>query len=442
MGRGQTRTRSATQASAGVAKPSVQQSAPALPRRAAGELDGPASQSNLRQAHEGSSSPINDNPDNNMRVDSPSMQRALPTSRTRFITTKNWNHTALLQKGRHFHTPLRVSIMDKFERVEKALAKFERDGVPLIITDCHQHSAWPNGNGIFTIDWLIRKYGNINITARNIHNCLDEQAKLADFVAQSRSMGVYASDNESKRLYAKDAPCPAEWKQWLQESGTVPLNLRPCSTNDLLQYLYEYEAVENLMCYYGIGDTFTPCHKDLCGSTGHNLMCHTEDGGSSFWFMTASGSAPVVAKHFQSRFGQELDWESYVVSVEDFAEAPFDVYVVEQKLGDLVLVPPRSCHQVVNRGGLTMKMSWSRMTMKGLEIALHHELPIYRRVCRKEHYRVKTVVYRSLLHYTGVLASSDSPHTSQSSSTTHRAHPPHSHSPGDNASPSLHSFDP
>jgi len=132
------------------------------------------------------------------------------------------------------------------------------------------------------------------------------------------------------------------------------------------------------MCYLGIGDTYTPCHKDLCASSGHNLMCYTEEGGSSIWFMTKSSDAIAASAYFHS-LGQELDHENHVISVRELARAPFDVYVLEQRLGDLVLVPPRSCHQVVNMGGLTIKTSWSRMTVPGLVAGYFHELPIYRR---------------------------------------------------------------
>ena len=197
--------------------------------------------------------------------------------------------------------------------------------------------------------------------------------------------------------YGKDAQCPEEWKQWVNSTGILPKSLRPNGTNDLLKNLdtsvrisytlhvhtliaaIVQEAVESLMCYLGTGDTFTPCHKDLCASSGHNIMCYTEDDGSSFWFMTASTDAPKAGEYFQSHIGLELDWEDHVATVEEFAGATFTIYVAEQRLGDLVLVPPRSCHQVVNKGGLTMKTSWSRMTIAGLRAALHHELPIYRR---------------------------------------------------------------
>lgn len=99
---------------------------------------------------------------------------------------------------------------------------------------------------------------------------------------------------------------------------------------------------------------------------------------SQFWFMTKSSDAPKVADFFRS-LGQEVDKESYAVTIEELKKAPFEVYITEQKLGDLVIVPSRSCHQVVNTGGLTVKASWSRMTLKGVATAIRHELPIYRR---------------------------------------------------------------
>jgi hypothetical protein len=132
------------------------------------------------------------------------------------------------------------------------------------------------------------------------------------------------------------------------------------------------------MCYVGPGDTYTPCHKDLCASIGQNIMCHTESSSSSFWFMTESSSAPAVAAYFQ-KLGQELDMETHVITLEELEKAPFKVYITEQRLGDMVVVPPRSCHQVVNNGGITLKMSWSRLTVDSLKVALYHELPIYRR---------------------------------------------------------------
>lgn len=70
------------------------------------------------------------------------------------------------------------------------------------------------------------------------------------------------------------------------------------------------------MCYLGIGDTFTPCHKDLCASSGQNLMMYAENGGSSFWFMTASSDAPEVTRFFHEELQQELDHETHVITID------------------------------------------------------------------------------------------------------------------------------
>ncbi|KAG2158298.1 uncharacterized protein EDB93DRAFT_658927 [Suillus bovinus] len=156
------------------------------------------------------------------------------------------------------------------------------------------------------------------------------------------------------------------------------------------------------MCYLGVGDTFTPFHKDLCASSGQNLMCYTENGGSSFWFMTESSAAPAMAEFFQ-KINEELDFETHVVTLKELGRSTLKIYIAEQTLGDLVLVPPRSCHQVINNGGITMKTSWSRMTFKGLSNALYHELPVYHRVCRPETYKVKLNIYCALHRQTQML---------------------------------------
>ena len=71
-------------------------------------------------------------------------------------------------------------------------------------------------------------------------------------------------------------------------------------------------------------------------------MCYTEDGGSSFWFMTNPSDCGAVTDYFRE-LGHELDWEDHVATIDELAKASFDVHIWEQKLGDLVLVPPRRC---------------------------------------------------------------------------------------------------
>lgn len=95
--------------------------------------------------------------------------------------------------------------------------------------------------------------------------------------------------------------------------------------------------------------------------------------------MTSTRDSHKAARFFQQQLGAEVDWKRFHASKEDIHAMPFPLYKTNQKIGDLVLVPRESLHQVTNRGGLTIKIAWSRMTLNSLHDALHHELPVYQR---------------------------------------------------------------
>ncbi|KAG1803703.1 uncharacterized protein HD556DRAFT_601948 [Suillus plorans] len=329
------------------------------------------------------------------------------------ISTKGWTLAQLIKKSPNFCPVDRVRFDDPM--LIQTIRMYEESGAPLIIEGFHEHDSWPAD--LFTLDWL-SEHGKPGAFARNVHTWADFDLPLLELIHKLRATPVYANENETERLYGKDAECPHEWANWLSTSSVLPSDLLPHGTNDYLKYLSS--DVQTLMCYLGVGDTFTPFHKDLCASSGQNLMCYTENGGSSFWFMTESSAAPAMAAFFQ-KMNEELDFETHVVTTKELEQSRLKIYIAEQTLGDLVLVPPRSCHQVINNGGITMKTSWSRMTLKGLSNALYHELPVYHRVCRPETYKVKLNIYRALHRQTQMLRElrqqTSSPHSNRSSLT-------------------------
>ncbi|CAA7271539.1 unnamed protein product [Cyclocybe aegerita] len=308
------------------------------------------------------------------------------------ISTNGWSLDGLLARGNNFHHARRVRATSS--QLSDILKDHEQNGIPLVVEGLHEHRNWKKD--MFALERFESESASKNISVRNVHNWSDKTIPLKEFIATSRSAGPFAKENETERLYGKDADCPKRWEDWLNSGGVVPPDVLSQGQEDSFRYRPETSPILTLMCYLGVGDTFTPCHKDLCASSGQNLMCYTENDGSSFWFMTEGPSAPEASKYFHE-LDQELDHENHVITVEELAKAPFKVYILEQKLGDLVLVPPRSCHQVVNYGGITIKTSWSRMTLKGLSTAYYHELPIYRRVCRYETYRIKSTIYYVLM---------------------------------------------
>ncbi|KDQ17966.1 hypothetical protein BOTBODRAFT_545322 [Botryobasidium botryosum FD-172 SS1] len=308
-----------------------------------------------------------------------------------FLSTRGWVLEELVQSSPNFCHVERISALDPSGIIGDKVLENETSGLPLIIQDWHRTKEWDSH--MWSLDWLLEHFDAEKlITARNVRARVDYEMTLPDLVEKCCQTSMFASPNERERFYGKDLPCPPEWNQALD---MLPSGLRPLGSNDLFANLdskvYQ-ECPETLMIYLGIGDTFTPAHKDLCASYGQNLMTYTAplrphdpesptdpsaNPASAFWFLTSSADSIECSQYFNT-LGAELDAETHIVTLDELRRAPFKVYICEQKLGDLVLVPPMSCHQVVNHGGITIKTSWSRMPLASLTPALHLELPIYR----------------------------------------------------------------
>ena len=100
------------------------------------------------------------------------------------------------------------------------------------------------------------------------------------------------------------------------------------------------------MCYFGYGDTFTPIHKDICGSIGQNLMCYTENGGSAFWFLT-SGASSIQASRWMRQQGLDAELETFFERDGLFAHDEREVGGREEVAVDFVRVieDDLSCHR-------------------------------------------------------------------------------------------------
>lgn len=239
-------------------------------------------------------------------------------------------------------------------------------------------------------------------------------------------------DAKRQRLYLKDIDCPEAWDHQLREC--IPqtlLYLNNCvgekggpgsvherdkynhlvmgqgiaPAGDLMSNLPPDMRAENMMCYIGHEGTYTPAHREMCATLGQNIMVETSDvskgekPGSSIWFMTETKDREVVSEYFLSMLGHDIEVENHFAQIVAWKKAPFPVYIVEQKVGDFILIPPLAPHQVWNRGTRTMKVAWNRTTVETLEMALAEALPRARMVCRDEQYKCKAIVFYSLLRY-------------------------------------------
>jgi len=240
-----------------------------------------------------------------------------------------------------------------------------------------------------------------------------------------------------QRLYLKDMDTPEEWVRDLKslvpetfyylndciesrtggdgailepnEYGQMRYGKGVAPAGDLMSSLPPEMRALNMMCYIGHEGTYTPAHREMCASLGHNVMVeasrdgNTQKAGSSLWFMTETKEREVVSEYFLSMLGHDIEVEKHFAQINAWKKAPFNVWVVEQRLGDLILIPPLAPHQVWNRGTRTMKAAWNRTTVDTLELALHEALPRARLVCRDEQYKNKAIVYYTLIKYYSML---------------------------------------
>ena len=240
-------------------------------------------------------------------------------------------------------------------------------------------------------------------------------------------------ETERQRIYLKDIDCPQIWHDKLKDqipssvfylnesigdfggAGSLDEKDRGVArAGDLMSSLPPAMRAENLMCYIGHEGTYTPAHREMCASLGQNLMVENSGGryeggkatkpGSSIWFMTETKDRHLVSEYWLSTLGHDIEIENHFAQINAWKAAPFNTYIVEQKVGDFILIPPLAPHQVWNRGTRTMKVAWNRTTVETLEMALSEALPRARMVCRDEQYKNKAIIHFTLAKYSKLLA--------------------------------------
>ncbi|MCJ1243519.1 hypothetical protein MMC30_000716 [Trapelia coarctata] len=315
-------------------------------------------------------------------------------------------------------------------------------GKPLVIDGFNrQLDQWT-----FTTQWLRDNVGGKFEQARNLTKkenmplSINHYLNNLHMLADQWNPYNYKEPNR-QRIYLKDIDCPQVWHDKLKEQippgvfylndstgdiggpGSVDepnqhgLGIRKgkgaARAGDLMSCLPPAMRAENMMCYIGHEGTYTPAHREMCASLGHNIMVEASgtterDGkpckpGSSIWFMTETKDRHLVSEYWLSILGHDIEVEAHFAQINAWKAAPFTTYVVEQKVGDFLLIPPLAPHQVWNRGTRTMKAAWNRTTVETLEMALSEALPRARMVCRDEQYKNKAIVLFSLQRYSGLL---------------------------------------
>lgn len=332
--------------------------------------------------------------------------------------------------------------MDRLEKLVNMLVLDQ--GRPLIVEAFDRNlEPWT-----FSPKWLRDNVGTKVEQARDLNRGENLPLTIGHYL---KNMGAVANQHfrqqqegakQPQRIYLKDIDCPSVWQDKLRDvipkflfylnestgeqggpgasadsnpntSGSR-LGVGIAKAGDLMSSLPVDMRAENMMCYIGHEGTYTPAHREMCATIGQNIMVEAstdvgEDGtpekpGTSIWFMAEAEDRQLVSEYWLSTLGHDIETENHFAQISAWKKAPFKVYVIEQKPGDLVIIPPLAPHQVWNRGTRTIKAAWNRTTPETLGLALTEALPKARMVCRDEQYKNKAIVYYTLLKYSKLLA--------------------------------------
>lgn len=346
---------------------------------------------------------------------------------------------SLVQDTPNFEWATQISASEIFalgqQRFEKlVMIHVINGGKPLVIKDWNDRLP----KGLFSSKWLEEVYNRKEERVWDINGKSNIPMTMGHYLRSMKQLTDQWTprnfrDERRQRLYLKDIDCPPEWQEKLakvlprlifylnediegghstnhygmtDDDQDMFVEDRPTArAGDLMSSLPPEMRADNLMCYIGHEGTYTPAHREMCASLGQNIMVEasgSENGekpGSSIWFMTETKDREVVGEYFLSMLGHDVEIEKHFAQINAWKKAAFPVYIVEQKVGDLILVPPLAPHQVWNRGTRTMKVAWNRTVVETLEMALHEALPKARLVCRDEQYKNKAIIYYTMKKY-------------------------------------------
>ncbi|KAF9556586.1 hypothetical protein EC968_008156 [Mortierella alpina] len=214
-------------------------------------------------------------------------------------------YNAIIARGSPFEPTPRMCRTDEDIDIAQLVDAVSKDGVPLVLEGWHEHPAWKKA--LFTFTFLARHHGKDVITCRDHRSVVDVDITMRDYISTVRrsnfnSVSTQDQSTPGTLLYAKDLSCPQEWQKSLM--------------NDIMPPFITYRGENDLR-------------------------------SSSIWFMIARKDKVKAETLFRS-LGRHIELENYFISVDDLAKADFPIYVTEQRIGDLILIPSMGYHQVVN----------------------------------------------------------------------------------------------
>ncbi|OAL27242.1 hypothetical protein AYO20_09840 [Fonsecaea nubica] len=254
-------------------------------------------------------------------------------------------------------------------------------GQPFVIAEFDKLDTWPGSgphNGdqpSFSIERLIELSTKKNIPIRNCSTGRDLSFTLKKFADSARQ-----SFPEFQNLYARDLQCPHEWLE--QCRRILPTEVQWGGRLDLFQWLPQCARSEVMMAYVGSEGSSSGFHRCFSSTVALNLLVESDDRpvvciGTDFdsqkkydAFISSRGASP------------HLDWLN--LGSEELLKADFPLYAYDQRVGDLVVFPPATAHQIWNPATLSAKLVWNILHPLSLEVGFEYVQAPFNRLCHPD----------------------------------------------------------
>ncbi|KAL0491296.1 lysine-specific demethylase [Acrasis kona] len=302
---------------------------------------------------------------------------------------------------------------------------------PLVITDTlnsimKSDSKSKGGNkrnkdkdplGLFSLSYLKECCSHLTLYPRDNFEIQDTEEEWT----VPHYLDKHQTERTPSLLYGKDITCPDDWTKFLFDHSTLKERFVHKGKKDLMQDVPTYLKAITLMIYVGDNKTHTPIHRDVIGTLGHNIMVWSDGCDSkkeikvdekdatckrdhsspltnedtySLWCIMSPKDIDLVREFWKQR-GTDMDYDNCFLPLHYLKDATFKVSLVEQRLGDFVILPSNAPHQVVNRGGRSTKVAWNVITSESLQDSMD-TLKINREYGKPQVYRIKTTAYHAL----------------------------------------------
>lgn len=142
-------------------------------------------------------------------------------------------------------------------------------------------------------------------------------------------------------------------------------------------------------------EVLCPATVPVCGSLRMNAMI-ADSTGVCVWIVASSYDREKMDQLFASH-GKCCHNSTHFFPLSDLAKTAFPIYIIEQREGDIVVLPPESVYQCFSAHGALVQVDWVRHNPWSLEFALTKVLPAYRQKLASPEYAIKSLCFSAYM---------------------------------------------